>query len=450
MKLLPSSLFGRLVLVLLVGLLLAQVLSTIILFKDRHWQIAKLQEKHITLHMIEITRMLDSLSEQKRDELLVILNTLHLQVSWQTEPSIDCVPDNYTPNLKYIVDYLKFKIGKRSLCMVEKETYSPNNILKFMGLEIRLHRPFYANIQLRDGNWVTFEHIHPVKEDVATPWRLILSLIVMIGIVLSLSLLAVHWVTRPLAFLTEAAEHLGRNIHHPPLSENCPIELRRAIQAFNLMQIRLTRYLEDRTRVMIAISHDLKTPITRLRLRIEQFKDDNKKAFIKDLDEMQTMIDCTLDFMRGLNTVETAQPLDILALIESLQADYEEMDLPLKIVTDYVPPPYPCNPQALKRCLVNLIDNAHKYATKVTISLTMQDKQLYIIIADRGNGIPEIALETVFEPFFRLEKSRSRETGGTGLGLSIARNIALAHGGDVILRNRAKGGLEAIVSLPYQ
>ncbi|MCK5876654.1 MAG: hypothetical protein KAG43_03375, partial [Candidatus Marithrix sp.] len=230
MKCLPASLFGRLVVVLLVGLLLAQILSTIILFKDRHWQIAKLQEKHLTLHMIEITRMLDSLSEQERDNFLVILNTLHLQVSWQEKPSIDCVPGNYTPNLKYIVMYLNFKIGKRSLCMVEKEHYSANNVLRFMGLEIRLHRPFYANIQLKDGNWVTFEHIHPVEEDVATPWRLISSLLVLLGIVLSLSLLAVHWVTRPLVILTEAAKHLGRNIHHPPLSENCPIELRRAVK----------------------------------------------------------------------------------------------------------------------------------------------------------------------------------------------------------------------------
>ncbi|MBE9561474.1 MAG: HAMP domain-containing protein, partial [Proteobacteria bacterium] len=354
MKFLPSSLFGRLVLVFLIGLLLAQILSTVILFKDRHWQIAKLQEKHLTLHMIEIIRMLDSLTIKKRDEFLLILNTLHLQVSWQAEPSNDCIPGNYTPNLEYIVAYLNFKIGKRSLCMIEKEIYSANDLLKLMGLEIRLHKPFYANIQLQDGNWVTFEHIHPIKEDIATPWRLISSLIVILSIILSLSLLAVHWVTRPLVILTDAAEHLGRNIHHQPLSENCPIELRRAIRAFNLMQIRLTRYLEDQTRVMIAISHDLKTPITRLRLRIEQFNIDEKKGFVKDLDEMQTMIDTTLDFMRGLNTVETAQLLDILALVESLQADYEEMGLPLKIVTDYVPPPYPCNPQAIKRCLVNL------------------------------------------------------------------------------------------------
>ena len=448
MKVLPSSLSGRLVLVLLVGLLLAQILSTIILFKDRHWQIAKLQEKHLTLHMIETVSMLDSLPPKKRDELLVILNTLHLQVSWQPKPSADCIPGNYTPNLEYIVTYLNFKIGKRSLCMIEKESYSSNNFLKFLGLEIRLHKPFYANIQLQDGNWVTFEHTHPIQEDISTPWRLILSLAVLISIVLALSLLAVHWVTRPLAILTEAAEHLGRNIHHSPLSENCPIELRLAIRAFNQMQTRLARYLEDRTRIMIAISHDLKTPITRLRLRIEQFNDE-KKPFIKDLDEMQTMIDATLDFMRGLNTNQPAQPLDILALVESLQADYEEMGLPLAIETDYSPPPYPSNPQALKRCLVNLIDNAHKYAKQVSISLIMQDDQLYIIVADRGQGIPEIALETVFEPFFRLEKSRNRETGGTGLGLSIARNIARAHGGDVILRNRAIGGLEAVVSLPY-
>jgi signal transduction histidine kinase len=139
--------------------------------------------------------------------------------------------------------------------------------------------------------------------------------------------------------------------------------------------------------------------------------------------------------------------LDIRALLESLQADYEDMGQHFSIEGD-TPLPYLAHPQSLKRCLVNLIDNAHKYGQEVTVILKNQSDQLQMIVADVGPGIPENALETVFEPFYRLETSRSRATGGTGLGLSIARNIARAHGGNIILYNRSCGGLEAVLSLP--
>jgi len=318
-----------------------------------------------------------------------------------------------------------------------------------IGLQTPLHPPFVAEVQLKDGNWVGFEHVHLAQEKIATPWQLLISLAVLLITVLSLSLLAVRWLTRPLAILADAAEHLGRDIHHSPLHENGPTEVRRAAHAFNTMQTRLTRYLEDRARILIAVSHDLKTPITRLRLRVEQLDDQKlRNSFLKDLDEMQAMTAATLDFMRGLENTEPVQRLDIRALLESLQADYEDMGLSMTLEGATTALPYPARPQSLKRCLVNLIDNAHKYAQQLTVSLKNQPEQLQIIVADEGPGIPEAALETVFEPFYRLETSRSRATGGTGLGLSIARNIARAHGGDIILRNRVSGGLEAIISLP--
>ncbi|MCK5717491.1 MAG: hypothetical protein KAH77_08380, partial [Thiomargarita sp.] len=255
--------------------------------------------------------------------------------------------------------------------------------------------------------------------------------------------------TQPLAFLAEAAEQLGRDIKHAPLPEKGPREVRRAAYAFNTMQRRLRRYLEDRTRILIAISHDLKTPITRLRLRVEQLDDEKIRAsFLKDLDEMQTMTAATLDFMRGLENQEDIQLLDISALLDSLQADYEDMGILVTIQEGAPIPPYPARPLALKRCLVNIIDNAHKYATHIVVTLKTQPKQLHIIITDEGPGIPEEVLGMVFEPFYRVETSRNRATGGTGLGLSIARNIARAHGGDITLRNRHNKGLAVMLSLP--
>ncbi len=427
MQLLPSSLFGRLVLVLLIGLLLAQLLSSIIIFKARQQQVSKIQQKHLVQRISETLQVLDSLASKDRVKFIKLFDTLRLRVilNIPASKSKDCLP--VTQSFLETID--------QPLCLIEFKKPAT-------------HPPFLVKIQLKDGSWVGFKHIHPIKETIPPPWRLLIILVILLITVLILSLLAVRWLTRPLAILAEAAEHLGRDIHQPPLSENGPIEVRRAAHAFNTMQARLTRYLEDRARILIAVSHDLKTPITRLRLRVEQLEDNKlRDSFIKDLDDMQSMTAATLDFMRGLENTEQVQTLDISALLESLQADYEEMGKPFTIQGD-TPKPYPARPLSLKRCLVNLIDNAHKYGQQVTVSFKNQTEQLQIIIADRGTGIPETALETVFEPFYRLETSRSRSTGGTGLGLSIARNIARSHGGEIILRNRVDGGLEAILSLP--
>jgi len=450
MHLLPSSLFGRLVLVLLIGLLLAQLLSTIILFKDRYLQLSKTQEKCLAQRMAQIVQVLESFAPSERDKIVAVLNTRRLRIflSKATLPPAECIQTNLSFFVPFLTRMHQHLENNRALCITKLNVSPTYSFMVNIGLQTPLHPPFVAEVQLQDGSWVGFEHVHISQEDIATPWRLLITLAVLLITVLSLSLLAVRWLTRPLAILADAAEHLGRDIHHPPLHENGPTEVQRAAHAFNTMQARLTRYLEDRARILIAVSHDLKTPITRLRLRVEQLDDHQlHDSILKDLDEMQAMTAATLDFMRGLENTEPVQPLEVRALLESLQADYEDMGLSVTIEGD-IPPPYPARPQSLKRCFINLIDNAHKYGQRVTVSLKNQSEQLQIIVADEGPGIPEAALETVFEPFYRLETSRSRATGGTGLGLSIARNIARAHGGDIILRNRGCGGLEAIVSLP--
>jgi signal transduction histidine kinase len=162
---------------------------------------------------------------------------------------------------------------------------------------------------------------------------------------------------------------------------------------------------------------------------------------------METMTAAALDFLRGAGGDEPVQPVDVMALLESLQADVEEMGYQVT-VQGRANAPYPARPLALKRLLANLIENAVKYGTRATLSVEDSAVQLQITIADEGPGIPEDQLERVFEPFYRLDSSRSRDTGGVGLGLSVARDIARAHGGELTLRNRAGGGLEAVVTLP--
>ena len=233
-----------------------------------------------------------------------------------------------------------------------------------------------------------------------------------------------------------------------PLQERGARELKRATRAFNAMQERLNRYLDSRTRVLAAMSHDLRTPITRLRLRVESIEDEALRArCVEDLDEMTRMVSGALSLFRGLNDDEAAVAVDINALLDELQRRYGEINANVTI-DGRAAAPFSGKPLALKRCLGNLVDNALQYGGNATIAVTDSDDELTIRVLDDGPGIPEAELDRVFEPFYRLESSRNRATGGTGLGLSIARDVAQAHGGSLTLANRSSGGLEAKLVLP--
>jgi signal transduction histidine kinase len=304
-----------------------------------------------------------------------------------------------------------------------------------------------AQVRLHDGNLVTFDSSLP-QEATAVPLRIALTLLALLLVVVVLSLVAVRWVTVPLRTLSAAADRLGRDLGNPPLPESGPLEVRQAAKAFNTMQQRLSRLIAERTRLFAAMSHDLKTPITRMRLRTELLEDQALQArFARDLDEMQAMVTQTLDYLRDAATQEPARPLDVNALLESLQNDYREGGGAVEIEGG-ASQPYVGRPLALRRCLTNLLDNALRYGKRATIAIEDRPTQLTVRVQDEGPGMPEAQLEQAFEPFFRGEASRSRETGGTGLGLGIARNIARAHGGELVLRNRSAGGLEAVLTLP--
>ena len=197
------------------------------------------------------------------------------------------------------------------------------------------------------------------------------------------------------------------------------------------------------------MSHDLKTPITRMRLRTDMLDDQAvREKFDRDLAEMEQMVTQTLEFMRDATDTEPVQRVDLMALLESLQADYEDMGKEVRIAGS-VSRPFAGRPVALRRCLTNLVDNAIRYGARATIDAAEAPGRVVLRVLDEGPGIPEAGLERAFEPFFRGDASRSRETGGFGLGLGIARNIARAHGGDLVLQNRAEGGLAAILTLPH-
>jgi signal transduction histidine kinase len=260
----------------------------------------------------------------------------------------------------------------------------------------------------------------------------------------------VRLATRPLAELARAADTLGPDLKAARLPEDGPAEVARAASAFNAMQDRIATYMDERMQILAAISHDLQTPITRMRLRVDMMDQDSQSAALqRDLREMEELVREGVTYARTLQAAaEAPRRIDPDALLDSLSCDYldagQSVTLHGRVGRMLV-----TRPQALRRILTNLTDNALKFAGAAELSVTQaRGAQVSIAVLDRGDGIPEDQLEAVFQPFYRLESSRNRGTGGTGLGLAIARQLAQAMNATLTLRNRAGGGLEARLTLP--
>jgi signal transduction histidine kinase len=253
--------------------------------------------------------------------------------------------------------------------------------------------------------------------------------------------------------LADAAEALGRDVNAPPLPENGPTEVRTAAIAFNTMASRIRRFVQDRTELLTAIGHDLRTPITRLKLRAEFVEDEEQRAkILADLGELEELVSATLAFGRDVRTTEPLSPIDLAELLRTILDESADAWPDMQEKLHYEGPSHVtvmARPLGLKRVFVNLISNAIHYGGSALVRLRRADDGMVVVeVEDDGPGLPPNELERVFEPFHRGEPSRSRETGGVGLGLPIARNISRAHGGDVSLANRASGGLRVTVTLP--
>lgn len=277
------------------------------------------------------------------------------------------------------------------------------------------------------------------------------GLLVDIGVRLLALMLAAwvgaRWLSQPIDRLASAARELGQNIERPPLPEDGTTECREASRVFNQMQARIRQQLEERDRFVAAVSHDLRTPLTRLRLRAESLQSaDDRRQFGRDIVEMDEMITATLDHLRGVADPEPLVWLDVKALVDSLADDQQACG-------HWVPVhgragPLRVQASALRRCLGNLLGNAIRYGGQAEVFLWDTGEEVGIEVRDHGPGLPEAELERVMAPFYRVEGSRNRHHGGVGLGLSIARDIAQRHQGSLQLRNASGGGLSAVVVLP--
>lgn len=308
-------------------------------------------------------------------------------------------------------------------------------------------RSLVVGVELKDANWLAF-HVPLRPNRLPRETDMIAVIGVSALVILFFAIWAAHRVTRPLARFAEAADRLGVDLRAPPLPEHGSRELRKAARAFNQMQDRLRRLIDDRTMMLAAISHDLRTVLTRLKLRAE-FIDDPQQhdKAVADIDEMRAMLDASLSFAREDTAEEQRTSVDLSSLLQSLCDDLADagskvaFEGPTRLA-------YWSQPVAMRRAFANLIGNALKYGNEAHVIARHAQGGVTVEIGDRGPGIPAAMREQVFAPFFRLEGSRSRETGGTGLGLSVARSVIRRHGGDITLQDREGGGLLVRVTLP--
>lgn len=476
MSLVPRSLFSRLVLVLLGGLLVAQLLSFAVHMHDRSELLVQASGMQSAQRIADIVRLLDTMTPAERNRIVKVLSAPPLVVALDRGPlaAQDTTTEAGARAAIFTTLLRRFLGAQRTVTVAMAEGAALSSQYKgggggggggaMRGLNagdnngewMPMMRKgggmgggpvFVAQVRLQDGTLATFDARQPQATE-NWPYRVLLSIALLLAAVIAVSLVAVRWATRPLKTLADAAEELGKNINRPPLAEAGPTEVASAARAFNTMQSRLAGYLRERTQVLAAMSHDLKTPITRLRLRAELLDDAQLRAkFGSDLQEMETMVTSALDFLRGMDNGEPVQPVDVNALLESLQSDLRETGGAVT-AEGRAAAPYPGRPQALKRCLANLLENAIKYGKSARVVVADGMESLQLSILDEGPGLPPEQLEKVFEPFYRVEGSRNRDTGGTGLGLAIAKNVAELHGGRIALHNRAEGGLAAVLTLP--
>ena len=300
------------------------------------------------------------------------------------------------------------------------------------------------------------QHPHPPGGDHPAPeapprtlWAFLLDVGVRLTALLAAAWLGARWLAQPMHRLAAAARELGRNINRPPLPETGTVECREASRVFNQMQDRIRQQLQDRDRLVAAVSHDLRTPLTRLRLRAELLDDQEaNEEFQRDITEMEAMIQDTLDYLRGQVQGTPMVRVQVQALLQSVVDDHalSGVEIPLRGTAR----PIQAQPGPLRRCVDNLIGNALRYGGSAEVLLEDGPQGVRITVRDHGPGLPDAALQQVMQPFVRMEASRHRHHGGVGLGLSIARDIALRHHGLLTLHNAEDGGLCAVLELPYQ
>ncbi len=465
-RLLPETLVGRTVLVVLIALVVTNLIGLAVYTSERANLLISARGRLLAEQITRVTEQLEQSPAAERRRIVRAQGRQGARLVWSERPWVESEDGDWRTRLiggtlrdeLGLDDDGRLRLAIRRLGEIDprlREAALPER-------RDRRHRPsadqqppqlttdsriLLGSLMLTDGTWLNFGAPFLAQRPVWETRPVLVSGAVTL-VALAVTIWAVRRAARPLTTLAGAAERLGLDVDAPALAEAGPREVRTASRAFNTMQRRLQRFVRDRTQMLAAISHDLRTPITRMRLRAEFVEDPGQREkMLADLAEMEAMVAATLAFARDDPARERAQALDLAALLAAISADAADMGA----AADYAGPqriPIVGRAAALKRAFANLVDNAIKYGGAARVTAAIGADAVVVTIDDDGPGLSDTDRERVFEPFVRGEASRSRETGGVGLGLAVVRAAVRAHGGEVTLGNRPEGGLRATVVLP--
>lgn len=403
------------------------------------WARPPLMETGLMEKAATITRIIDSVTPGQRPDIARAASDQAFATQWLPRREDARVPVIDDPQFSEGATFLRKQLGRPEARI---EAFEPGD-----WPADHPDRRYAVLIQLADDSWVEFSvasRSWGLKE-----W---MRNLIIIGLILLstfiVALIATRHLATPLERFAEGARRFGVDFRAPPIPVVGPHEIRQAILAFNAMQAQLQHFVQDRTQMLAAISHDLRAPLTRMRLRGEFIDDaEQQSRLFRDVDEMQAMVNSALEFFRDEARLEHATAFDLAELLHTVVDDFKDAgtEVSFEGAPRFV---YMGRPIGIKRALVNLIDNASKYGSEPGVQLKAFMDRVEIRVHDRGPGIAPQFHEQVFAPFFRIEGSRNKNTGGVGLGLSAARATVLEHGGTLTLRNRRGGGLEVKVSLP--
>lgn len=453
--LIPTTLSAQLAGILIGGVILLHAVSTISvqLAEERQAARSALLEQANSL-ALSLQLLHSEPFEYKRSllERLERLDVVHLSLSDTPNPGHQA-PDERS---RYLRDRLRqnltsIEAGLDTRNMLTEVQRIP--VAESLNPTLRRHVPWThvyesrVSVRLDDGKWLCVV-ISSDAYDFSPSQTSLVMLLLEAGLIILLILVVVHRMVRPLRVLSGKAESFGRNLYTAPLAEDGPTEVREAARAFNKMQERIRASVGQHERILAAVAHDLRTPLTRIRLRVESMDPDTplRAKLLGDIDILSGIMANSAELTRGSAFHEPPVRMDMNALLDTLISDRQDMgqDVHLK---GSCRRPWTVRPNSLRRCLANLLDNALRYSPSVQLLVTETPDVLQIDVLDQGPGIPPEQLEQVFEPFFRLDEARSPHTGGSGLGLSIARSMACRNGGELSLHNRPEGGLCARLRL---
>ncbi|RDH42847.1 ATP-binding protein [Zooshikella ganghwensis] len=460
MSLFPRKIASQLILLMLFALVAAQFISTVVIGQRQFKKINQNFINEFEYRLNQLNQLIPTLDNQQRQLVLNAASTGIINFSLANKPIINKTVGKWQPIFQHAPKTLYvwhqepcyFHAGL--LCDPDVLDFS-DNIKKNMSWPVINEEIFTnskvthaASFQITDNQWLNAALLPPPRLSALSTNRTITFLVICGLIMIAVVTAITHHITSPLRLLSEYAHRFGRGESLPPLPPQGTIELQETIKAFNEMYTRIQRFTNDRTQLLAALSHDLRTPITSLALRLEFLPDcEDKDRMLLTLKEMQHMVETTLTHVRVLADTEQFQSVDLASLISSVAIDLIDLGMPIKMHLNKSITAK-CKPIALRRAVRNLLENAVRYGQQAHVSLFETEHSIKISVKDQGPGIPQEKLNEVLKPFFRLESSRNSNSGGIGLGLTITKDIIQNHGGQLILNNLSPRGLEVVIKLP--